>query len=151
MYHRTITENTPMQGKPDYYYNQSAVIPYRGNSDNLEILLITSRKKKRWVIPKGIIEPDLTPSHSAAKEALEEAGLEGRVSPVPIGTYQYEKWGGTCKVEVYAMEVDKMLDDWLESHRDREWVSVRTAISRVKENRLKSIIKSLPFFLRKDG
>lgn len=140
-----------MQKKPDYYYNQSAVIPYRGRSDNLEILMITSRKKKRWVIPKGIIEPDLTPTDSAAKEALEEAGLEGRVCPVPLGTYRYKKWGGTCQVEVFAMEVDKMLDNWLENHRDREWVSLRAAISRVQENRLKRIIESLPIFLDTEG
>ena len=139
-----------MQERPDYYYNQSAVIPYRGHSDELEILMITSRKKRRWVIPKGIIEPDLSPSVSAAKEALEEAGLEGKVSQTPIGTYQYEKWGGTCRVEVYTMEVSRVLDDWLESHRDREWVSLGTAIGRVSENQLKSIIEDLPSFLQKD-
>ena len=140
-----------MQERPDYYYNQSAVIPYRGNPDELEILMITSRKKKHWVIPKGIVEPDLSPSVSAAKEALEEAGLEGKVSAMPIGSYQYDKWGGTCKVEVYTMHVDKMLDDWLESHRDREWVSLQTAIGRVREDQLKSIIEGLPSFLEKDS
>ncbi len=103
------------------------------------------------MIPKGIVEPDLSPSVSAAKEALEEAGLEGKVSAMPIGSYQYDKWGGTCKVEVYTMHVDKMLDDWLESHRDREWVSLQTAIGRVREDQLKSIIEGLPSFLEKDS
>jgi phosphohistidine phosphatase len=146
----TTIENSSMQERPDYYYNQSAVVPYRGNHDDLEILMITSRKKKRWVIPKGIVEPDLTSPVSAAKEALEEAGLLGRVSPVPVGTYQYKKWGGICNVEVYTMEVDKMLDDWPENHRDREWLPLRTAITRVRENKLKRIIQNLPSVLQKD-
>ncbi|MEN8130446.1 MAG: NUDIX hydrolase [Pseudomonadota bacterium] len=136
-----------MQEKPDYYYNQSAVIPYRGDSSPYEILMITSRKKKRWVIPKGIIEPNLSAPDSAAKEAVEEAGLEGLVSDQPIGSYQYEKWGGTCKVRVYPMQVYKLLDDWLESYRDREWVDLETAISRVNENQLKDILRNLPAFL----
>ncbi|MCP4406280.1 MAG: NUDIX hydrolase [Gammaproteobacteria bacterium] len=136
-----------MQEKPDYYYNQSAVIPYRGDSSPYEILMITSRKKKRWVIPKGIIEPNLSAPDSAAKEAVEEAGLEGFVSDQSIGSYQYEKWGGTCKVQVYTMQVHKLLDEWLESNRDREWVNLETAVSRVNENQLKEILRKLPAFL----
>ena len=137
-----------MRETPEYFYHQSAVIPYRYNNQILEILMITSRKKKRWVIPKGVIEPHLSASDSAAKEALEEAGIEGTVSARPIGSYKYEKWGGTCTVEVYTMKVHTVLDDWLESYRDREWVNVREAIKRVTEQRLKEILEGLPSFLR---
>lgn len=137
-----------MQEKPDYYYNQSAVIPYRYNLNLSEILMITSRKKKRWVIPKGIIEPGLSPPDSAAKEALEEAGVEGLVSDSAIGSYQYDKWGGTCSVQVYVMHVEKVLKDWPESYRDREWVSLEIATERVTEQKLKEILQELPAFLR---
>jgi 8-oxo-dGTP pyrophosphatase MutT (NUDIX family) len=136
-----------MQEKPDYYYNQSAVIPYKHSLNLNEILMITSRKKKRWVIPKGIIEPELSPPESAAKEALEEAGIEGIVSDSPIGRYQYDKWGGTCSVQVFVMYVEKVLNNWPESYRDREWVSLETAIERVTENQLKDILRDLPAFL----
>ncbi len=136
-----------MQERPDFYYIQSAVIPYRYEHDRLEVLMITSRKKKRWVIPKGIIEPELSAAESAAKEALEEAGLEGQVSTIPIGAYNYDKWGGTCTVKVFAMSVQKMLTDWEESFRDREWVDLETAIARVEENRLKEILNELPSFI----
>ena len=51
---------------PDWVYRQSAVLPYRFSGGDLEVLLITSRKGKRWVFPKGIIEPGLTPQRSAA-------------------------------------------------------------------------------------
>ncbi len=137
-----------MRTRPDYFYTQSAVIPYRERDGRLEVLLITSRKKRRWVIPKGVKEPDLSPQASAAKEALEEAGIEGRVSERPIGTYRYQKWGGTCTVEVFVMAVDQVRETWEESYRDREWVSLETAVSRIEEDRLKALLRALPDFVR---
>jgi phosphohistidine phosphatase len=133
-----------MQERPDYFYRQSAVIPYRIVEGKIQVLMITSRRKKRWVIPKGIIEPDLSAADSAAKEAFEEAGLDGQVSTAPIGTYEYEKWGSICRVQVFTMRVEKAWDEWEESFRDREWISLDTAIKRVQEKRLKQILRNLP-------
>ena len=81
-----ILEPSAMRTRPDHYYRQSAVIPYRLREGRVEILLITSRKGKRWVVPKGILEPELTPAESAAKEAREEAGVSGRISAAPVAT-----------------------------------------------------------------
>ncbi len=133
---------------PEYFYTQSAVIPYQERGGDVEILMITSRKRKRWVMPKGVKEPDLCPQESAAKEALEEAGIQGAVSKVPIGSYQYDKWGGTCTVDVYTMQVKTVLDEWEESFRDREWVSLNEAVRRVSEPELKRIVQLLPEFLK---
>ncbi len=130
--------------RPDYYYTQSAVIPFRRHSGGLEILMITSRKKKRWVVPKGIVEPELSPWDSAAKEALEEAGIEGAVSQRSAGTYRYDKWGGTCTVDVFTMEVETIHDSWLEDFRERQWVSLEEAVARVREEELKRILCSCP-------
>ncbi len=118
---------------PEYYFIQSAVIPYRLNQGGIEVLLIGSRKNKRWVVPKGVKEPGLSASSSAAHEALEEAGIEGRVSSHPIGRYRYRKWGGVCEVEVFAMEVERVHEHWLESHRRRQWVSIEQAAQCVRE------------------
>ena len=136
-----------MSDVPDYFFMQSAVIPYREQNGDIEILLITSRKKRRWVIPKGVKEPELSAPASAAQEALEEAGIEGRVSEHPIGRYEYEKWGGICRVEVFTMKVEKVHSDWLENYRDREWVSIEQAASRVNEKQLKKMLRSMPNFL----
>ncbi len=133
---------------PEYFYTQSAVIPYQERGGGVEVLMITSRKRKRWVMPKGVKEPDLSPQESAAKEALEEAGIQGAVSKVPIGRYQYDKWGGTCTVDVYTMQVKTVLDEWEESFRDREWVSLNEAVRRVSEPELKRIVQLLPEFLK---
>ncbi len=137
-----------MLERPEYYYVQSAVIPVRGKSaDDLQLVMITSRKKKRWIIPKGIVETPLSAADSAAKEALEEGGIKGDVIPTPIGSYSYDKWGGTCKAEVYVMVVTELLEEWEEDFRDREWVGLSTAMERIREPGLKEICARLPEFL----
>ena len=95
-------------------YRQSAVIPYRRVPSGLEVLLVTLRKGTRWVLPKGVVEPDLSPAASAAKETMEEAVVRGAIDDEPLGTYQYRKWGGTCTVQVFAMEAEEEVADWPE-------------------------------------
>jgi len=102
--------------------------------------LITSRRRKRWVLPKGVVELDLDPVTSAAKEALEEAGIEGDISDDSIGSYQYQKWEGTCSVEVFSMAVQTTYDAWPESYRGRHWLDPAEAAERVNEPELKRII-----------
>ncbi len=136
-----------MSQVPEHYFNQSAVIPVRKHNGRLEVLLISSRKRKRWVIPKGVKEPELSGPDSAAKEALEEAGIEGDVRPDALGTYRYDKWGGTCTVDVYLMFVTKVHDAWEEQYRDREWVDVDTAVERLQEPALKKIVGRVPQML----
>jgi phosphohistidine phosphatase len=133
-----------MQTKPDYYYRQSAVIPFRQGASGLEVMLITTRKRRRWIVPKGIVEPDLMPDRSAAKEASEEAGIGGRLLPESLGVYEYEKWGGICVVEVYAMAVEQVLERWPEDFRGREWMDPAEAARRTREPALKRMIERLP-------
>ena len=122
------------------YIEQSGVIPYRLEQGKIEILLVSSRKSKRWVIPKGIIEPDLTPQDSAAKEALEEGGILGEVLPESVGTYTYEKWGGVCRVVVFLLKVTSLEANWLEDYRERQWFSLPEARKRLEEAELKNIL-----------
>jgi len=131
--------------RPAYYYNQSSVIPYRYNKGKLEILLILSSKKNHYVIPKGIKEPGLTPRESAEKEALEEAGVKGKVALHPIGFYTYEKWEATCTVTVYPMEVTLMIDEkhWEEKHRGREWFKPSVAAKKLFQQALKPMVLDL--------
>ena len=97
------------------------------------------------------VEPDLSPAASAAKEALEEAGVEGRVGTEPIGSYQYDKWGGTCTVEVFVLEVDLVHDDWAEAHRQRLWLSPAEAADRVDEEGLQRLIHGFSSSLGEPG
>lgn len=113
-----------MKNKPNYWYKQSSVIPFRKENLSIEFLIITTRKKKNWTFPKGIIEKNLSAQDSAAKEALEEAGVRGLVLQEKLGKYSYKKWGGKCKVRVYALEVIELLDVWEEDFRERKWVMI---------------------------
>jgi len=135
--------------RPAYYYTQSSVIPYRMHNGKPEVLLIASSKKHHLVVPKGIKEPGLSPQASAAKEALEEAGVEGEVADTAIGSYHYEKWGATCTVAVYPMKVTRLIPEkeWQESHRGRQWVSPKTAARQLKQKELKPLMKKLEAML----
>ena len=142
-------ERSGMAKRPDWFYRQSAVLPYRVSYGVPDVLLITSRKRKRWILPKGVVEPDLTPLESAVKEALEEAGIEGDVSPNGLGTYSYEKWGGVCTVEVFLMAVRTEFENWPEAtFRRRDWMSFEVAAERVDEAELKKLILGLPEVIR---
>jgi len=126
-------------------YDQSAVVPFVLIDGALEILLITSRSGKRWVVPKGLIEDDLTAQQSAVREAYEEAGIKGKAYKKSIGEYRYRKWLGTCNVEVFLFEVHDVLEEWPEAHfRQRAWLSVDEAADRVNEKALKKIIRRVP-------
>lgn len=136
--------------RPAYYYTQSSVIPYRIKQGKPQILVISSSKQKHFVVPKGIKDPGLTPQDSAAKEAQEEAGALGQVEDTAIGQYSYPKWGATCTVDVYAMQVSEMLaeDEWEEKHRGREWVSPERAAERLKQKELAPMVLALADRLR---
>jgi 8-oxo-dGTP pyrophosphatase MutT (NUDIX family) len=127
--------------RPSYFYRQSGVIPYRVVDGEVEILLITSRRKGRWIIPKGVIELWSSASDSACKEAYEEAGIKGRPSRSPIGEYRYNKWGGVCVVQVFLLEVETMLETWPEkSTRQRQWMTIAEAARSVAEPELQRLI-----------
>lgn len=130
-----------MYTKPVWFYNQSGVVPVLEG----RVVLVTARKSKRWIIPKGIVEKDMSPEDSAAKEAYEEAGVIGAVGKKELGCYSYPKWGGICTVRVYPLYVEKLLDEWEEMHiRRRRVVSVREAVEMVDHDELAGII--LAFF-----
>lgn len=137
---------------PEWIYRQSGALPFRLKKGNLEILLITSRKGKRWVLPKGIVDPGYSAWASAAKEALEEAGVEGRMSDQCLGSYQQEKWGGTCEIEVYPMEVSRQLSDWPEAGgRKRTWLSCEDAAKKIDRKDLRAIVQRLPEAMAASG
>ena len=72
--------------------NQYAALPYRvAGKGSLEILLITSRDTRRWVIPKGNPIPSMAHYETAAREAFEEAGIEGGIATESIGSFRYMK------------------------------------------------------------
>jgi 8-oxo-dGTP pyrophosphatase MutT (NUDIX family) len=117
---------------------QAAALPLRAG----QLCLVTSSSGKRWVIPKGLIDPGKTAAESALQEAWEEAGLVGLLQHDPVGSYFYEKYGGTCQVTVFLMEVSRVAEDWPERDlRERCWLSPSQAIQRLTDPGLQDIIR----------
>ena len=128
--------------------DQIAALPVRFRaSGDIEVLLITSRDTKRWVMPKGWPMKGVKPWKAAEIEALEEAGIRGRISHDRIGTYDYEKRlddGSTvpCSVALYPIFVEKTLSDWKErDERERRWFSPKAAAKAVDEPGLSTLLQ----------
>ena len=125
---------------------QVAALPWRRGDTGIEILLVTSRETRRWVTPKGGRMAGKTDAEAAAQEALEEAGVEGVVAGVPLGTFRYLKvlkrraprW---WVVALYGLEVTAVHRAWEEqAERERVWLSRNEAADRVDEPDLKALI-----------
>jgi 8-oxo-dGTP pyrophosphatase MutT (NUDIX family) len=124
---------------PLHFFKQSAVLAWREK----RILLITT-SKGHWTIPKGVVEQDLTPAESAIQEAFEEGGIRGTVREPSIGSFEYEKWGGTCRVEVFEMAVIEVLERWPEDDvRRRKWATIEEAASGVHLQPLAAFLASM--------
>jgi 8-oxo-dGTP pyrophosphatase MutT (NUDIX family) len=126
---------------------QVGALPYRRRKGaGMEVLLVSSRRTRRWIIPKGNIDPGRDERTMAGIEALEEAGVEGKVLKKPLGTYEYLKYfddGATepSEVTVYALSVRTEHADWLErGERERMWVSPFVAGELVEEPGLAAIL-----------
>jgi 8-oxo-dGTP pyrophosphatase MutT (NUDIX family) len=124
---------------------QVAALCWR-RAPRLEVLLVTSLRTHRWILPKGWTEDGVKPAVSAAREALEEAGVVGDIAPEPIGCYHYvkEKKDGVslpCDVDIFPLEVIRQHRNWPEKgERDVVWLTPEQAAARVKEPELRHIL-----------
>ncbi len=127
---------------PENFFIQSGVLPFRKVDGEFEILLITSRKKKRWIFPKGVVEDNLGKKGSAIKEAFEEAGAIGKIIGNSIGELTNNKWGGKCNVRIYPMEVSKTIRHWdEESFRKRKWFTINEALDALTDKSSQKILR----------
>jgi 8-oxo-dGTP pyrophosphatase MutT (NUDIX family) len=124
---------------PSDFLRQAAAIPCKNN----KICLITSSNGKRWVIPKGLIDPGHTAPETALIEAWEEAGLVGAISKEPVGSYVYNKLDRTYHVLVYMLQVTEATEEWPETElRRRIWVSMEKALDQIEDPSLRDLIEA---------
>ena len=127
---------------------QYGALPYRFTHDGaLEILLLTTRRSGRWIIPKGWPIKGLRPAKSAAREAFEEAGVRGQVRAKSIGLFAYDKIldeNGirvSCEVRVFPLLVKRQSETWPEiEQRVVQWVAPDKALTLMKEPELKALV-----------
>jgi 8-oxo-dGTP pyrophosphatase MutT (NUDIX family) len=125
---------------------QYAALPWRRGGDGaLEVLLITSRESRRWVIPKGWPKKS-GPDRTAAEEAFEEAGVEGTPKRRSAGTFHYDKRLKSGRLQhvrvlVFPLEVKSEHADWPEKgQRDKLWTTPEEASRMVDEPELRRLL-----------
>ena len=127
--------------------SQFAALCYKKVKGKLKILLVTSRRSGRWVVPKGWPMDNKTPAKSAAQEAWEEAGVIGDATDRCLGVFTYKKTGIhpnelPCMVMVYPVRIKSLVADFPEkSQRRRKWFSPDKAAAKVAEPELARILR----------
>lgn len=129
-------------------YQVAAIPVRRSESGAVEVLLVTSRETRRWVVPKGWPWRKIKDHEAAAGEAWEEAGVRGHPIPESIGTFTYDKRRNgdqrQLTVSVYLLEVSEIAEQWPEiDERQRQWFSPAAAAGLVAEPELKVILLQL--------
>lgn len=124
---------------------QYAALPWRKGENGLEIMLVSSRDTRRWIIPKGWPMTGRSASAAAGIEALEEAGLLGVMSEAPIGQFHYEKRLSRrvdyCRVKVFSLRVVRQRSHWPEKHeRLTRWFPASEAAGIVSDPELADLI-----------
>lgn len=125
---------------------QFGALCWRVRGDKIEFLLISSRQRKRWIIPKGWPLDRATPTDAAETEAWEEAGVIGKAVPLCLGIYSYTKWLTDaeqlpCVVAVFPVRVKKLSDSYPERlERRRKWFGRKKAAKLVDEPELANMI-----------
>jgi 8-oxo-dGTP pyrophosphatase MutT (NUDIX family) len=125
---------------------QVGALPVRRNKrGQREVLLVTNRGKHRWIIPKGWPSARLSDKKVAAREAVEEAGVRGRIRPQALGKYTHITRDGQQRlIKVYQLDVEHQLKRWPEqAERNRAWVSPKEARQLLKRSDLRRIIAAI--------
>ena len=127
---------------------QYAALPYRLEGRRVEVLLVTSRRTRRWIIPKGWPMNGLTAPQAAATEAVEEAGIVCEIAYRPIGSYRYLKVlknnhdTMAIQVIVFPFLVEDSVGAFKEEgQRTAKWFDYRQAATLVAEPSLRRLIR----------
>ena len=134
----------PMLRRPAFY--QSAALCWRIEGGVPQILLLTSRETRRWVLPKGWPKSGLSAAQTAAEEAWEEAGVQLEHPGHHVGRYTYRKRlkGGVpveTEVDVFAFRTLSIEDEFPErDERERLWTSPQEAARLVDEDDLSRLL-----------
>jgi len=142
-------KNAVRKAKKGERIRQVAAVPFRIGADGtLEVLLVTSRETRRFIVPKGWPMKGKSGRKAAALEAEQEAGVVGKVLKAPAGTYSY--WKRLARrfvrvdVTVYLLAVADELATWREKRsRRRAWLAPQDAAMLIDEPELATLIKEL--------
>jgi ADP-ribose pyrophosphatase YjhB (NUDIX family) len=124
---------------------QCGAICWRFGSDTtIEVLLITSGDTDYWAIPKGDIRRHELQHRCAQRQALEKAGVTGRIGKMPIGQYCHRSsssWSPPA-VLVHLLFVEAEISDFRpQGARQCVWLSAGKAQEMVREAELQELLR----------
>lgn len=127
---------------------QVAAVCYRHTLLSLEFLLVNTSAGK-WTFPKGRLCPWLSPSEAAAREAMEEAGVRGRIQETCFAHYfdvkralGHDNRSREIRIAAYLLEVHTHSTP-LEADRNPTWFSLEEAKERLAEQRASKYCQEL--------
>jgi 8-oxo-dGTP pyrophosphatase MutT (NUDIX family) len=123
---------------------QVGALPYMVDAAGaVRVLLITSRRSARWIVPKGWPVRGLSLAEAAAKEAYEEAGVHGTIGE-PIGlipAVRTASGAGAAAILLHPLRVTAELTTWPErGQRRRRWLLRDAAAEEVASPALRTLI-----------
>lgn len=127
---------------------QIGALCYRFKDEELQVLMITTRETRRWILPKGWPMTRYSARKTAEREAFEEAGIIGRAGSKPIGKFASYKGLGNgfrvpTTVTVFPLLVTDQSPKFPESgERDLAWLSLDEAVNRTDEPGLRDFLQS---------
>jgi 8-oxo-dGTP pyrophosphatase MutT (NUDIX family) len=142
-------KNAVRKAKKGGRVRQVAAIPFRlGKDGGIEVMLVTSRETRRFIVPKGWPMKGKSGRKAATLEAEQEAGVTGKALKKPAGAYSYWKRLSNrfvrVDVVVHLLAVTDEHADWRERKtRRRAWLSPRDAALLIDEPELATLVATL--------
>jgi 8-oxo-dGTP pyrophosphatase MutT (NUDIX family) len=116
---------------------QYGAIPFVRSDDGINVVMITSASGY-WIFPKGQYEEKLGKRGTAEMEALEEAGVKGKV--LKENTYRTKviiRSGDQVHLTLYPLEVRSLSKKWKEDYRrERRVLSIADAKKLITSDKL---------------
>lgn len=121
-------------------FKQAGAIVVRPGKSEPRVLLVTARRNPgNWIFPKGHVEPGESLKAAAVREALEEAGVNGKVVAA-AGKMVFEFGNNTFRVHYFVVKTSQ-------AGRPREgrklrWLKYKQALRRLTFDETKALLKA---------
>lgn len=105
------------------------------------VLLVTAKRDpRRWIFPKGHVEPGESQADAALRELVEEGGWQGE-QPEPVGTTRYRSRGTDVVVAYHLVRAVQEVGS--DERRRRRWCDGREALHRLSFAELRELLEQV--------
>jgi len=128
-------------------YKEIGVIPYIEKNNSFRFIIVTSRRHpKRWIFPKGQVEPEMEDREAAINEAFEEAGVIGTIRGKAIRV-QVRRKDSLITYKLYPFRISKLCRKWPERKvRKRSFAKAEKAANMLEKHPYAEVLE---IFLKK--